>query len=494
MLKRPRFFLFLITAFWTITIKAQQQFTAEQLQGDFKVIREAVVRLSPVLNLHERKLLNEQLEERGRALSGKSYTLEQFLGFLSRTNFTVDKGGKFDGHASFNLSPELAQSTFATLKVFPFPIQLIGKEMLVNTDSSAVAFGSTILSINGTSISSILNRIKTELNDISWSTIQDQFGVFYQTIYGNQDIFEIEYKSPEGKLRRIELPGVRLFAPSRSFAAQVFPINIRGREQVNYFIDSLSNTGFLQINSFDGDSKQMAAFMENVFKDIDSNKLANLVIDLRYNRGGDLFLPGLLFRHIATKSFEEEMTASLGGFDFPNLAYVTALGYGSQVSTLPDSIKAHIASLKKDFVRRGDSWQSEAMSHTVTQAPLNAFKGKVYLLTSYETASASTYFAALFKRYKRGAIIGRSVGGVFHKVTAGQFINYQLPNTRIDVRIPLFAIRYAGDLLDNLSQDALVPDRLVTDAEYKSYFLQKKDPEVEVVRQLLRPGQKVDKM
>jgi len=62
------------------------------------------------------------------------------------------------------------------------------------------------------------------------------------------------------------------------------------------------------------------------------------------------------------------------------------------------------------------------------------------VLTNERSTSASTVFAGLVHKHRRGVIVGRETGSAYHQVKALKFANLRLPNSQIDVNVPLVKI------------------------------------------------------
>ena len=103
------------------------------------------------------------------------------------------------------------------------------------------------------------------------------------------------------------------------------------------------------------------------------------------------------------------------------------------------------------------------------------FSGKACLLVNGGTFSAATYFAALFKAYKRGPVIGSTAGGSIKGITAGHTLLYELPNTKIQVLLPAMYITFDESLYHKINEDYIAPDTKISfELEYP-YFLKKLD-------------------
>ena len=68
------------------------------------------------------------------------------------------------------------------------------------------------------------------------------------------------------------------------------------------------------------------------------------------------------------------------------------------------------------------------------------FSGNVYVLTNERSYSASTLFAALVHKYKRGTIIGRETGTCYYQMNAYKSADIRLDNSGLELHIPLTKI------------------------------------------------------
>ncbi len=100
----------------------------------------------------------------------------------------------------------------------------------------------------------------------------------------------------------------------------IYPLNREKlRNTVNHAFDKSTETYVIQLNSFnwieeklENDYGVFQDKFDQLFKDIKKQKAKNLIIDLRFNMGGNSFIPGLFYSYIALGDFKE-------GFMFESL-------------------------------------------------------------------------------------------------------------------------------------------------------------------------------
>ena len=73
----------------------------------------------------------------------------------------------------------------------------------------------------------------------------------------------------------------------------------------------------------------------------------------------------------------------------------------------------------------------------VFQPSAARFAGKVYLLSSPTNSSATYMMVETFKKYRLATVLGQTTGGNQKGVTAGAMFFMLLPNTKIEIVVPL---------------------------------------------------------
>ncbi len=74
---------------------------------------------------------------------------------------------------------------------------------------------------------------------------------------------------------------------------------------------------------------------------------------------------------------------------------------------------------------------------TLYPNPTDRYQGKLYVLANESSISAATLFANMVQKHKVGAIVGRETGSVCAQMNATKFANLMLPNSRLEIIIPL---------------------------------------------------------
>ena len=186
--------------------------------------------------------------------------------------------------------------------------------------------------------------------------------------------------------------------------------------------------GYIGIHSFyltEVEVDKIAAFI----KQLQESSCKHIIIDLRNNPGGDEVVRAKLFSFFAQKPFITQEYSQVKKKDsFKFFRYCT--NYTEDVSNLFMEYKS-VPDKEGYFYMDTD---------TIYPDPDINFKGNLYLIVNEQSISAATLFAGLVHKYKRGAIIGRETGSTYHQMNALKFAQIQLPNSQIEITMPLVKV------------------------------------------------------
>ncbi|MCL2040421.1 MAG: S41 family peptidase [Bacteroidales bacterium] len=172
-------------------------------------------------------------------------------------------------------------------------------------------------------------------------------------------------------------------------------------------INDEHNTAIVRFDSFDLND-YVPVFLDSTFSLIKEKNIKSLIIDLRYNGGGNSRVGDEFFQYISAVPFEQF------GKTYVKISNVLKKWYpeeygDKEVSTIFVDDDDELTPLRENPLR---------------------FNGKTYLLTSANTFSSATDFAWAFQYFKMGTIIGEETGGLI--VCFGDMMGFNLPNTNLD--------------------------------------------------------------
>ena len=182
-------------------------------------------------------------------------------------------------------------------------------------------------------------------------------------------------------------------------------------------------------------------FYEESFKTIDSLGITNMVLDLRNNGGGRLAEIDKLYSYFTDSPYTfiepSEVTTRT-----PFLQYYLSntnpkFLQGLAVLFTPVIITHNLLKTKKVD---GTIYYRFRSSKEHKPSPEN-YKGKLYVLINGNSFSASSILSTQLKATKRATFVGQETGGAYNGTVAGIFKGYELPNSKVVMRIGMMQIQ-----------------------------------------------------
>ena len=168
-------------------------------------------------------------------------------------------------------------------RLFPLAVILEHGKLFVAADLSSlpkVATGAQLLSINGISVSTLINKMRTitpkETESGQDRRIQMDFARLLATIGEAKSQFKVEYIFSHQR-QVVELEGIKR------------PDNQGNTEStISYygFSKLTAKTALLWLNDFNESPEKFEEYLNAKFAEMTQNGIENLIIDLRYNSGG----------------------------------------------------------------------------------------------------------------------------------------------------------------------------------------------------------------
>ena len=278
---------------------------------------------------------------------------------------------------------------------FPLQVSLVNKQLFVvnpMNNSDKVKVKDEILSINGIETAKLISDISEHI--VAQANIQTYKNHHFNTYFaalipyalGLPKTFEIVVKENNGsiKLHKAIERATELYDPSINSCSNDLCLEILG-----------GGTAVLTISSFNyyewNNYPVFKSFLDSSMKVIENKKIENLIIDVRYNRGGSQYPSIYLLQHLMDKPFT----------------------YYS----------------KAEFEGKTDKMYGEEIFYPLE----NRFKGKVYFLIDGNGNSTTGHFMSLVKAYNLGTIIGEELGSN-QFCTAGQTL-CRLNNTKLVISV-----------------------------------------------------------
>ncbi|MEQ9310675.1 MAG: S41 family peptidase [Balneolaceae bacterium] len=352
-----------------------------------------------------------------------------------------------DGHLNI-LHPKI--DTLPAM--FPVMVKFIGGKLYTDTDDFGIPLGSKIMSIDSMPSQTILKDfLKYAPSDgynltKKYCQIEKEFGILHYYEYGNSESYSVKYMVSDGETKTIEVApksfeSIGNIYPNRNshFAEyhqktnrmEYFKNRIAEKWPFVYYIDSI-NTAVLTVNSFGLDPQEFKSKLISLFKEIKKKKAENLIIDIRQNIGGYRINAINLYSFLTNEPFKQRISESAISKVLPHEENVI-----HTMSDYSEFFEMYFSSAKKEngrWILTEDHAKAEMIPYKKT------FKGKVYVLVGGNTFSAASAFALSAKNSKEIILVGEETGGGYYFHTAQYSALYELPNSKIMVRMPFVKI------------------------------------------------------
>ncbi|MBU2940528.1 peptidase S41 [Lacinutrix sp. C3R15] len=354
---------------------------------------------------------------------------------------------------------------------------LENKLLVINTRSKdSFLVGSEVVKIEEEPIAEVINKYKNLITSDGYNTtlydrvLGNRFASYYnsdkyfidslQVTFKKEDsIFNRKFKYREKdkkkkdtitndtlnkpvkvKLTKAERKENKQKAKLKRKHNQIYGYNKSRKEYTRNitFIGKDSAVAYMKIRGFMGGKYK--TFYKEVFKKIDSSKTENLIIDIRNNGGGSLAEIAELYSYLAEKPFQFLEPAEVNS-RIPYLkafmSNTSSTGFKIFLGVFSPIIATHnlIKTKKEDGKLYYTFKQIKEAEPKST-----GFKGDVYVLINGHSFSASSILSNQLQANKRAVFVGEETGGAYNSTVAGIFKIYELPETKLKMRIGLMQI------------------------------------------------------
>ncbi|KAA3637390.1 MAG: hypothetical protein DWQ02_06850 [Bacteroidetes bacterium] len=412
--------IFLFCAFISGTISAQgdKLIPSKKLNKDFEeMVAMIEAHPSPYRHISEANL--NKLIDSTRNLINEPMSALHFYKLITPI-FTSLK----DGHTSVYYPQDWIKKLRKENGVFPYKVYITEENRLYIIGNygadETIPLGAEILSLNGVTSSVFIKEISRYVSyeqEIFRNTIIEEDFDFYLLLYFGQ-LFDIELEYFSDKKHKHTVNYI------------LYDKWVKGKKEDEKYETKKTNihepyeykkvkegVALLKIHSFAiRDHKKFEFFLNDMFRKINKEGIKSLIIDVRGNTGGYPKEVSHLLHYVSDKYFKtmarSEMKVSEAYKEyFKNIAPSVNF-YSAHFSRRP-----HTIDVKSVFVKEPGTIVSEELLYNEPPKEMfHEFRGDLYLLIDRRSFSASSSFAATFRCYQLGAIIGSETGGtkVFH--------------------------------------------------------------------------------
>ncbi|KGQ20594.1 Peptidase, S41 family [Lysobacter dokdonensis DS-58] len=443
---------------WAANVGTLPTYDRDALQQDVTVLVDAYQQLHPGLYRYNTPAqFQAHVDTLRKALDGRRDLRETFLAF-SEFAASIRCGHTYPNPT--NQPESIQHALLESAGRVPFEFRWIDGKMVVTRDltqDKVLPRGTQVVAIDGIRTPEILAKLMTiaradgsndakrvALLEVQGTETYETFDVYFPLFFPKARIAALDIRTPDGDARTVK---VGPLSYAQRLAARHESVD---DAQAGWTFDlSDPNVAVLRMPTWAlYDSKwDWRAFLDRTFAELDQRKPPMLVIDLRANEGGqdvgDAILP-----HLVASPIELHEPPRL----------VRYRNVPDALAPMLDTWDPSFKDWGDDATRRDDRYfvlrDEDNTSGTVRITPkAPRYGGRVYVLVGPTNSSATFQFAEQVQRNHLATLVGQPTGGNQRGINGGAFFFLRLPNTKIEMDLPLIA-----RIVDDAPDAGLTPD------------------------------------
>lgn len=446
-------------------VKKLPRISAEKLTEDFNIFRKAISEIHPGLFRYNTKIQMDSIFNHFQVVFAKPLTYQEaFLNFTQLTS-AIKCGHTFPSF--YNQTGFIKEVVLNQKDKLPFAFRVINERIFITDniiENLDIPSGTEILAIDGIPTRIFLKETAklvkadgtndakryADLNTFGIGGFFEMFDCYFPLLYPpTNGLYTITIKRPNGENNE-DLTVKTVGREERANALlKKNPNHISKADQL-WKLEFLENsTAYLQLGTFDVFqlSFEWGIFLKNACKEIKKRNIRNLVIDIRWNEGGQDEVLLFLGQQIANRPVKIPQRQDLVRYQKVSEALKPYLfiwdnsffDLSQKTKLLDDNF----------FVLTEENIQE-------MQPVKNAFNGNIFLLVNASNSSATFYFAEIAKENKMATLIGETTGGSQKGLNGGKMFFLRLPHSKIEIDIPII-----GTFSNEKPSGGIVPDIMV---------------------------------
>jgi len=466
-----------------------QKISREQFENDCKILRQSLEELHPGLYRY-----NDQ-QSFDRSYMELVSTLEDSISikdaFLNISEFLANIKCGHTYANPYNQNESIAESILRGNNKLPFTSTLMENDMIIEYDVSGedLGKGSKVFEINGIPVEKIIGDLLRyadgdggnegqRLNNLQVTGFGEYefFDIYFPLLVPPVDgKYEIEYSDLRSRAGFLNAEVRAVSRDERKTRLQKeFGMGDESYDEQWKFEIIDKNSALLRIGTFVTYKMKLdwKKFLADAFEELNKQDIPNLIIDIRGNAGGTTEVAAEIASYLTQKPVDFKMEKRL-------VSYVRVPDDLEQyLSTWDNSFKDRTGTVEK-YNDRLYLLKDGSQSESVIIPKENGYRGEVYLLVDAANSSATFILAKILKENGLANLVGQTTGGNQRGINGGQIMFLDLPNSGIEIDIPLI-----GYFPDGEQPDAGLEPDIKVEKNNKDIAVGK-DTELEYVKQMI---------
>lgn len=434
---KPLFAVFILLLFFSG--KTPPQANPKSYVEDFHILVTSLRELDPMLyKVMDRATFDARVKTIDeRLLQAKSrneaiYIMQEFM---------YDLG---DSHATITSS----YGNLSVDRILPFKVDILYGRLYIRHSYADTSFnGEEIFSIDDVPAKTIIDSLKIFYpndgkRDIIGFGLPALFNSLYAAFCHQADTFRVS--TGKGEFR---LPSVK-----KGEATFGLLVAYNWRTYTNadppYSKKIMDDYGYFRFTDFakEEDGHNIEGEFDGLIKELNSRNIKNLVIDLRYNSGGDPYIAGRMATHFTKEPF----------CVFERLLYTTtkSVTYTSyMVQNFPYRFRL-LGTREVGGYREKIKYERGLREYSPSA---NHFDGTVYVITGSMTGSASTMLCKYIAALPNVRFVGTETEGATNYFCAHRHCQLTLPNSGIYVTFGMQLVELKKGSSDTEKPSGIIP-------------------------------------